>query len=676
MQKKLRKWAILALLLVLFISHTVAANATTGDPDYTAYTYHALIDALDNAEAGDIIGIMDTIIVSNPAELVFSKGDMAARVTLKRMSSDAQIIFRDEGYGGGCIVEKLRFNGNSAEVSGNSAFVRVESKVNFEKCEFIKCSDRSNSGGAMIVPNGGEAYLSNCSFSGNVASTGAQIWNAGTVELNYCTLSGGEAIHNGGGVYNYGGTLIMTETEIRDGRAKRGAGVYNMGSVEINNSLIWNNTANVQGDDIVNSGILTDNTTEDEYKSWLEGYDLYYVGWESDRVTESFDGDEISEEYLKLVYSYDKPTPTPEPTPEPVDPDPTPTPDPEDGGEGGGSEGDDPANKPVDPEPTDPPVTPEPTDPQEPTNPDEGENDPTVTPTPTEPSNPSEDDNTEDKGNTSDNSGAGSNTGENGSSEKPTEPPTGDNEQVPPNTDNSNTEPEGKDPDPTLTPADNKPEPSPSTPDKTDQSGSGDGNDKPTGDNSSNKPSSGGNTATDNNQSSNNGSHSTVNNSSSKSESIKTENSNNTSTVNNYYTQDNPQKEEVVTAQSIPAPVRDTPTVVNVPESRSNEVSLIGQSSAHTDTGQSPQQNIKIDAKGVDLIYEYTANGVSISISSERATESPAEALSISQLSNPTEPPETPQAAQNSPNLVEIITMILLAVLVLGELRDRFKKTE
>lgn len=663
MQKKLRKWAILALLLVLFISHTVAANATTGEPDYTVYTYHALIDALDSAEAGDIIGIMDTIVVSTPQELVFDKGDQGARVTLKRMSSNAQIIFRDTGFGGRSVVGKIRFNGNSTLVGGSSAFVRVEGKASFDRCEFIKCSNRTNSGGAMIVPNGGEASLSNCSFSGNVAKNGAQIWNAGTVELSYCTLSGGEAIYNGGGIYNYGATLIIAESEISDGRAKSGAGIYSTGSVEINNSLIWNNTASVQGDDIVSSGILTDNTTEDEYKSWLEGYDLYYVGWESDRATEGFDGDEISEEYLKLVYSYDKPTPTPEPTPDPVDPDPTPTPDPEDGGEGGGSEGDDPANKPVDPEPTDPPATPEPTDPQEPTNPDEGENDPTVTPPPTEPSNPSVGDNTGDKGNTSDNSGEGSNTGENGSSEKPTEPPAGDNEQVPPSTDNSNTEPE-----------DNKPEPSPSTPDKTDQSGSGDGNDKPTGDNSSNKSSSGGNTATDNNQSSNNSSHSTVNNSSSKSDSIKTENSNNASTVNNYYTQDTPQKEEVITAQSIPIPVRDTPISANMPEIKSNEVSPMGQSSAHTDTGQTSQQNIKIDAKGVDLIYEYTADGVSISISSERATESPSEALGITEL-NHTEPPEVPQEAQNSPNWVEMITMLLLAVLVFSEIRDRIKKT-
>ncbi len=647
MQKKLRKWAILALLLVLFISHTVAANATTGEPDYTVYTYHALIDALDSAEAGDVIGIMDTIVVSTPQELVFGKGDQGARVTLKRMSSNAQIIFRDTGFGGGSVVGKIRFNGNSALVGGSSAFVRVEGKASFDRCEFIKCSNRTNSGGAMIVPNGGEASLSNCSFSGNVAKNGAQIWNAGTVELNYCTLSGGEAIYNGGGIYNYGGTLIIAESEISDGRAKSGAGIYSTGSVEINNSLIWNNTASVQGDDIVSSGILTDNTTEDEYKSWLEGYDLYYVGWESDRATEGFDGDEISEEYLKLVYSYDKPTPTPEPTPEPVDPDPTPTPDPEDGGEGGGFEGDDPANKPVDPEPTDPPVTPEPTDPQEPTNPDEGENDPTVTPTPTEPSKPPEGDNTGDKGNVSDNSGEGSNTGENGSSEKPAEPPTGDNEQVLPSTDNSNTEPEGKypDPTPTPTPEDNKPKPSPSTPDNTDQGGSGGSNDKPTEDNSS-----------------------------SKSESIKTENSNNTSTVNNYYTQDTPQKEDVITAQSIPTPVRDTPTDVNVPESKSNEITHMEQISAHTDTGQTSQQNIKIDAKGVDLIYEYTADGVSISISSEGATESPSEALGITEL-NHTEPPEVPQKAQNSPNWVEMITMLLLAVLVFSEIRDRIKKT-
>lgn len=662
MQKKLRKWAILALLLVLFISHTVAANAVTGEPDYTVYTYHALIDALDSAEAGDVIGIMDTIVVATPQEIVFSKGDQGARVTLKRMSSNAQIIFRDTGFGGGSVVEKIRFNGNSTLVGGSSAFVRVEGKASFDRCEFIKCSNRNSSGGAMIVPNGGEVYLSNCSFSGNVASTGAQIWSAGTVELSYCILSGGEAIHQGGGIYNYGGTLTITESEISDGRAKSGAGIYSMGSVEINNSLIWNNTASIQGNDILNAGTLTDNTTDEEYIRWLDSYDLYYIGWEDDRTTESL------EECLKLVYSYDKPTSTPESTPEPVVPDPTPTPDPDDGGESGGSEGDDPTNKPVDPEPTDPPVTPEPT------NPDEGENDPTVTPTPTEPSKPSEGDNSGDKGNTSDNSGAGSNTGENGSSEKPTEPPTGDNEQVPPSTDNSNTKPEGKDPDPTSTPEDNKPEPSPSTPDNTDQGGSG-GNDKPTGDNSSNKPSSGGNTATDNNQSSNNSSHSTVNNTSSKSDSIKTENSNNTSTVNNYYTQNSPQKEEVITAQSIPAPVRDTPIAANVPESKSSEVSPTGQVSAHTDTGQTTQQNIKIDAKGVDLIYEYTADGVSISISSERTTESPSEALSISQLSNPTEPPETPQTAQNSPNWVEIITMILLVVLVLSDLRDRFKKT-
>ena len=358
MQKKLRKWAILALLLVLFISHTVAANATTGEPDYTVYTYHALIDALDSAEAGDIIGIMDTIVVSTPQELVFGKGDQGARVTLKRMNSNAQIIFRDTGFGGGSVVGKIRFNGNSALVGGNDAFVRVEGKY-------------------------------------------------------------------------------------------------------------------------------------------------------------------------------------PDPTPE-----------------------------------------------------------------------------------------------------------------------------------------DNKPEPSPSTPDNTDQGGSGGSNDKPTGDNSSNKPSNGGNTDTDNNQSSNNGSHSTVNNSSSKSENIKTENSNNTSTVNNYYTQDTPQKEEVITTQSIPTPVRDMPTDVNVPESKSNEITPMEQISAHTDTGQSSQQNIKIDAKGVDLIYEYTADGVSISISSERATESPSEALSVSQLSNLTDPSETPQEAQNSPNWVKIVTMILLVVLVLSELRDRFKKTE
>lgn len=83
-----------------------------------------------------------------------------------------------------------------------------------------------------------------------------------------------------------------------------------------------------------------------------------------------------------------------------------------------------------------------------------------------------------------------------------------------------------------------------------------------------------------------------------------------------------------------------------------------------------PQQNIKIEAEGVDLVYEYTEGSISISISSPEAPESPTEAIAVN---SPTPIIETPQEADKSPNWVECGSLILLAALVGLEVKDRWK---
>lgn len=645
MQKKLRRAAMLVLMLVLLISHTTRAIASTEEPDYTVYNYHALINALEEAEAGDVIGIMDTIIVSNPAELVFSKGDMAARVTLKRMNSDAQIIFRDEGYGGGCIVEKLRFDGNSAgATSPNKAFVKVENKVNFGKCDFIRCSNKNGAGGALLVDYDAEVYLNNCSFSSNSASIGAQIWSNGTVELTYCTLSSGTATNQGGGIYN-DGTLTITGSEIRDGRAKYGAGLYNIGSAEINNSLIWNNSASVQGNDIVNKGTLRDNTTDEEYSSWLGGFALYYIGWEDDRPTSG------SGDCPRLIYSYD------EPTTDPIDPDLTPSPDPEEGGESGGSEGDDPTT----PDPTDPPKTekgdneggnsgdhaePDPSNP-----PQGGENNPTDpeiggSGTETPPENEETGDNT-------------------GYEQDPTTTPAptpegGDTENNDPSTEDNTGG--SSDPDPTLPPSED------SEGEQGDKTG-GNMDKSDTGNAQNPTP----------NQSTSSSTVSHTDNSSSRSESTRTENSNNTSTTYNYYqTGEDDSSSEATTASQSGSP----PITVNVTVPEAEKAYRAAQEPSQVQSAPSQQdqainQNIRIDAEGVDLIYEYTKNGINISITSNKHSESSPETASEPMLVNTsTTLSEMPTGAtKGSVNWVEYATLILLAVLVFGEIRDKFKKS-
>lgn len=153
----------------------------------------------------------------------------------------------------------------------------------------------------------------------------------------------------------------------------------------------------------------------------------------------------------------------------------------------------------------------------------------------------------------------------------------------------------------------------------------------------------------------------------SRSESSKTENSNNTSTVNNYYQQENDKQEVATGSQNASQPVNVTvPVNVSVPEVGEANT---GTTEAPEDINLTPfQQNIKIEAEGVDLVYEYTENGVTISIKASKGAEGTAPAVTpVSTSTN------TPEISQQSPNWVEVVSMLLLAVLVLGEIKDKIK---
>lgn len=136
-----------------------------------------------------------------------------------------------------------------------------------------------------------------------------------------------------------------------------------------------------------------------------------------------------------------------------------------------------------------------------------------------------------------------------------------------------------------------------------------------------------------------------------------------TSTVNNYYPQEVP-----VASQNGSQPINiDVPVNITMPK----------QSEAYTGTTEAPEQvitvsqDIKIEAEGVDLVYEYTDNEAKISIKASKEPES--EDPAVTTLSTSVIAPEQAESPQESPNWVEVVTMLLLAVLVLGELRDKWK---
>ena len=86
-----------------------------------------------------------------------------------------------------------------------------------------------------------------------------------------------------------------------------------------------------------------------------------------------------------------------------------------------------------------------------------------------------------------------------------------------------------------------------------------------------------------------------------------------------------------------------------------------------------PTQNIRIAAEGVELIYEYTDEGVIVRV--KKSSESPPEAANeADEAPIPTRLSEAPtEVPRDSVNWVEVTTMIFMGDLLLLELVDKIK---
>lgn len=86
-------------------------------------------------------------------------------------------------------------------------------------------------------------------IDGNHLGSVLQVTSPGNLTLNKATITGGDAIGVGGGVYNYGGTVAINESTISGNYANSGGGIANRGygTITITNSVIDGNSANHQG---------------------------------------------------------------------------------------------------------------------------------------------------------------------------------------------------------------------------------------------------------------------------------------------------------------------------------------------------------------------------------------------------------------------------------------------
>lgn len=633
MRKMLRRGAMLALVLILLLSHTMEALAISPkEPSVIVNSYGLLYTEIAEAKSGDVIGIRGTILIPSGITLDAGYRD----IELRRMEVGAKLVFAgNPDYSIETKINSFIFNGNAPNVGGDSAFLEVNGTAIFDGCTFYDCyNGEGGTGGAMYVASG-DVKLHNCDFKSCSAKYGSHIYNASSdvLQIENCTFSDGWANEEGGAIYlsNPVGTTYVRDTTIFSNHARIGGGLSNYGSIILSNSLIYQNEVTIQGADIANLGSMNNSDTAEVYDKLLSDKGLYFVGWQDD-INTSVGG---SGEYLKFGVSDEKPTP------------------PEEGGETGGTE---------DGEPSEP-----------------------------DPSNPSEGgDGTGDEGGGStggeDNPTGGDTEGGSGDEQDPTTPPE-DTEGG-----DSPTEGGSGDPDPSTSSNPEQGSSGGSTDSsQTDNSttDSSDHSDHSTTDNSSSTVTdSSDHSTTDNSESTisstvdnssrvsntDNSSvdNSSVDNSSSRSESSRMENSNNTTTYNYYTAEDEGSQAAPVAPQSGSQPITVN---VSVPQADQPQRAAQEPVAATGTQDQRVDQNIHIEAEGVDVIYEYTADGVSIAISSNKGSESPTEAVEAMAVSSSTLPSETPtEAPRGSESWVDYATLILLAVLVLGELRDKFSK--
>jgi hypothetical protein len=113
------------------------------------------------------------------------------------------------------------------------------------------------------IYNAGTLTVSGCTLSGNSASTdgvthGGGIYNVGTLTVSGCTLSGNSALGFGGGICSYRGTLTVSGCTLTGNSADRGGGIYNgNGNGTLTASTLSGNSAHSFGGAIIVFGTLS-----------------------------------------------------------------------------------------------------------------------------------------------------------------------------------------------------------------------------------------------------------------------------------------------------------------------------------------------------------------------------------------------------------------------------------
>lgn len=309
-------------------------------------TLPELQDAILQAESGDAIKVMQTIIVDSPMTI----GETDKAITLKS-GNGTSTLFRFEGDWGteSASVNDLTIDFDvsmmESAVVVNTPSTIYFSNVNWKGCggstggglyiqsgtayvtgNFENCT--AAVGSAVYVDTNGFCYLNDCTFTGNRATyNGGAVYSLGYVMASGCTFINNNAGNENGGAMA-GLNIYANSSTFTGNHAQKGGAIYALNDIGVSECLIYGNTAALSGADLVSEGtaviVVSDYATTYADQLAAGGYDAY--GWYSDAEENRYSNERRTDlvntgsqlqspSLIFAMYESTEPEPTPTPTP-------------------------------------------------------------------------------------------------------------------------------------------------------------------------------------------------------------------------------------------------------------------------------------------------------------------------------------------------------------------------
>lgn len=312
--KRYKLWVcalIAALILPISISnHEVYAaegcleNEIT--PSVIVYNCKDLVQAVNNAEDGDVIGIASNICIESGVGVL---GSDDKRITIIKMTEGA---FIQMYLSADVKIKNITFDGNSSVYNRDyNPMIHVEGKAVFENAIFQNCYNQW-AGGAIVVESG-EVNLTGCYFANNQAGEGGHIAarSSAHVKATGSIFESGVSARGGGVVkiessYGNDTKIEFIGCKMIGNQARYGGAIANKGSVKITNSIIYGNTAETGADFLNYSGSSFEMDSIDKLAELYAKDGIRPLEWENDYIDKAYIEGDIDKDNplsaMKLIY--------------------------------------------------------------------------------------------------------------------------------------------------------------------------------------------------------------------------------------------------------------------------------------------------------------------------------------------------------------------------------------